>query len=242
MLALNIFEIPEDHSQNFENSVRNSSRNRRGFDSSISGNQWSNQTFSWEIKYFDVNGTGDQANESNYTFSPINNNNLNSLTTSNKMTLNVNGPSTGGLGNTSVFAYRHIGGGNWKDYAATGGFHFMTGGHGTLGDGNVSDYFNIVTSGIDAWLNPNNNGHNSYAFGVYRAGNDFYLTYDFDENSLAYSSTPEPSTYVMTGALLCFIGFNQKSRKSLKRIFTLLSNKLNLQSYLEKLTRSESHS
>ena len=120
------------------------------------------------------------------------------------MTLNVNGPSTGGLGNTFVFAYGHIGGGNWKDHAATEGFHFMTGGHGTLGDGNVSDYFNIVTSGIDAWLNPNNNGHNSYTFGVYRAGNDFYLTYDFDKNSLTYSSTPEPSTYVMTGSSALF--------------------------------------
>ena len=32
----------------------------------------------------------------------------------------------------------------------------MTGGHGTLGGGQC--YINIVTSGIDAWLNPNNNG------------------------------------------------------------------------------------
>ena len=65
-------------------------------------------------------------------------------------------------------------------------------------------------------------------------GNNFDLMY--------YSQAPEPSTYVMTGALICFIGFNQKSRRSLKKIFKLLSNKLNLPSYLKKLTRFQSHS
>ncbi len=71
--------------------------------------------------------------------------------------------------------------------------------------------------------------------------NKYYLTYH-STTDLSLSQAPEPSTYVMTGALLCFIGFNQKSRKSLKRIFNLLSNKINLPTSIEKLTRSQSHS
>jgi hypothetical protein len=71
-------------------------------------------------------------------------------------------------------------------------------------------------------------------WGIVANGNNYDIMY--------YSQAPEPSTYVMTGALLCFIGFNQKSRNSLKKIFKMLSNKLNLPSYLEKLTRFQSHS
>ncbi len=55
-----------------------------------------------------------------------------------------------------------------------------------------------------------------------QSGNNFDLVY--------YSAAPEPSTYVMTGSLLCFIGLNGRSRKVLMQLFKtiLRSSKLQL--------------
>ena len=235
--SFNVFNLENDFNSNFVNNSNphHSKRNRRAFNPSLNTNQnWSNSyAFEWEIKVFDPT-SGD--NEAVFNFDS-GGSRLSSLSSSD-MNLTINGPSSGGVGNLSVFAYGHIGGGNWQDYNTNSGFHFMTGFGGP--SGNVTSHFNIVTSGIDAYINAG--GHNTFSWGVYAESNNYYLTYNFDENSLAYSSTPEPSTYVMTGGLLCFIGFNQKSRKSLKRIFNLLSKKLNLPTCIEKLTRSQSHS
>ena len=96
------------------------------------------------------------------------------------------------------------------------------------------DAFELGVAEMDGWLG---GAYNSWTWGL--SGNT--VTYTFTGN-LPLSVAPEPSTYVMTGALLCFIGFNQKSRNSLKKIFILLSNKLNLPTYIEKFTRSQSHS
>jgi len=49
-------------------------------------------------------------------------------------------------------------------------------------------------------------------------GNNFNLVY--------YSAAPEPSTYVMTGALVCFIGLNGRSRKAAIQLASALLMKL----------------
>ena len=191
---------------------------------------------SWDIDDFDPNST---SNEAIITFD----NNISLNTTDSKFKLNIVADGTvggSGVGNLAVFAYGHIGGGAWIDLPQDRGFKFMTNAGGPS-DGNVTSYFDLNTSGIDAWLNPNGTSHNSFLWGVYKSGNEYFLTYD-STTDLTLSQAPEPSTYVMTGALLCFIGFNQKSRKSLKRIFNLLSNKLNLPTSIEKLTRSQGNS
>ena len=153
------------------------------------------------------------------------------LTGSNKMKLNIKpGGSFDSLG-LNIFAYDFgVGGPNWQNQSFT-----------IINTSNQSSYspheshFHIQsTAEMDGWLG---GAYNSWTWGL--SGNT--VTYTFTGN-LPLSVAPEPSTYVMTGALLCFIGFNQKSRNSLKKIFILLSNKLNLPTYIEKFTRSQSHS
>jgi hypothetical protein len=153
------------------------------------------------------------------------------LTGSNKMKLNIKpGGSFDSLG-LKIFAYEYgVGGPNWHSQS----FTIIN----TLNQGSYSpdgSHFQIQsTAEMDAWLGGE---YNSWTWGL--SGNT--VTYTFTGN-LPLSVAPEPSTYVMTGALLCFIGFNQKSRKSLKKIFNLLSNKLNLPTCIGKLTRTQSHS
>jgi len=49
---------------------------------------------------------------------------------------------------------------------------------------------------------------------------------DNNFNLVYYSAAPEPSTYVMTGALLCFIGLNGRSRKASKQLIIAILKKL----------------
>jgi len=234
--SFNVFNLEDDFNTISVNDSDQllSKRNRRAFTPTLdTSSNWTDAyAFDWNISVFDPTSPN---NEAVFAF---NGSKLGNLSSSD-MNLTINGPPSGGVGNLSVFAYGHIGGGNWQDYSTNNGFLFMTGSGGPA-NGNVTSHFNLDTSGIDAYINAG--GHNSFTWGVHREGINFYLTYDFDESSLAYSSTPEPSTYVMTGALLCFIGFNPRSRKSVKKIFNLLSNKLNLPNCIEKLTKSQSHS
>ena len=228
------YDIFETNSLVVQSENFTSQRSRRGRQDSI----WNaGDVASWDIDDFDPNSTS--VNEAIITFD----NNISLNTTDSKFKLNIVADGTvggSGVGNLAVFAYGHIGGGAWIDLPQDRGFHFMTNAGGPS-DGNVTSYFDLNTSGIDAWLNPNGTSHNSFLWGVYKSGTNYFLTYD-STTDLTLSQAPEPSTYVMTGALLCFIGFNQKSRKSLKRIFNLLSNKLHLPTCIEKLTRSQSHS
>jgi hypothetical protein len=219
--------------------TKSSKRNRRAFTSGNNSDAWDGSaSFTWEINDFDPAGSNDPVQ----TFGTPKTDDLSLLNTNNKMDVNIT--ASGGIGSLSVFAYGLIGGGNWQDQHP--GFHFMTGGGGPTTsnnvDTNVSDYFNLDASRINAYINAG--GHNTgyFDWSVWKNNDNYYFRYDFDESSLAMHQAPEPSTYVMTGALLCFIGFNQKSCKSLKRILSLLSNKLNLPSCIEKLTRSQSHS
>ncbi len=184
------------------------------------GNNWTGQAFTWEMNSFEVNGTGDAANEVNYTFSPLNNNNLDGLSTSTPMDVNIT--ATGGVGNLSVFAYGHVGGGNWQDYTGTAGWLLFTGQGGT-GDGDVTNQFNLNTSGIDAWINPVD--HNDFEWSIYKSSDNYYLNYAFT-GDLSLSQAPEPSTYVMTGALLCFIGLNGRSRKASQQLVIAILKKL----------------
>ncbi len=234
--SLNVFNLEDDFNSITVNDSNQqlSKRNRRAFNPSLNTNQnWSDSyAFDWNISVFDPTSG---LNEAVFIFDG-DGNRLNDLNTTD-MNLTINGPPSGGVGNLSVFAYGHIGGGNWQDYNTTSGFHFMTGLGGPSGD--VTNHFNIDTSGIEAYINAG--GHNTFNWGVYSEDNKYYLTYH-STTDLSLSQAPEPSTYVMTGALLCFIGFNQKSRKSLKRIFNLLSNKINLPTSIEKLTRSQGNS
>ena len=227
------YDIFETNSLVVQSENFTSQRSRRGRQDSI----WNaGDVASWDIDDFDPNST---SNEAIITFD----NNISLNTTDSKFKLNIVADGTvggSGVGNLAVFAYGHIGGGAWIDLPQDLGFHFMTNAGGPS-DGNVTSYFDLNTSGIDAWLNPNGTSHNSFLWGVYKNGSNYFLTYD-STTDLTLSQAPEPSTYVMTGALLCFIGFNQKSRKSLKKILNFLSNKLNLPTCIEKLTRSQSHS
>jgi hypothetical protein len=101
------------------------------------------------------------------------------------------------------------GGNALQDYTGTNGFNFLTAtGWGASGD--VTSSFNLITSGsgghtgIDAWLN-GFDGYNQPTdlWGVHKDGNELYLTYEF--SNLNFTPVPEPSTYIMTGALFCLI-------------------------------------
>ena len=80
----------------------------------------------------------------------------------------------------------------------------------------ISIYGEGGGTGIGEWLN----GYDSQAaWGVYYDNTDnyFYLTYEY--SNLNFSPVPEPSTYFMTGTLLCFIACNRQSRKSIQLFF-----------------------
>ena len=51
-----------------------------------------------------------------------------------------------------------------------------------------------------------------------------------------YSAVPEPSTYFMTGALLCLVGCNQTSRKSLQKLFSKASFRPKKKATCQKVT------
>ena len=178
----------------------------------------------WEINFFDGSANYDAGNQDNTNENIISfTNDLSDNNSTNQFKINFVAPD--GVGNLSVFAYGHIGGGAWNDYKEASGFKFMTE-TGGPGSGDVSSYFDYDTSGIDAWLNGGDpgNSHNDFTWSIYKAGNDYYLSYDFT-GDLSLSQAPEPSTYVMTGALLCFIGFNGRSRKASKQLLIALLKK-----------------
>ena len=214
----------EDDDNTLSSKVTNPIRQRRGWSSSPQNNQWDgNSSFSWEIDDFDPTGS----NEAVGTIlggDPVDD--FNALNTSE---LNVTITANGGIDGLAVFAYGHVGGNAWNDYTGTSGFKFMQGGGGpsdAVFNNNWEDYINLTTTGIDAWLkggDPGNN-HNSFDWKVYKNGSDYYLTYNF-EGDLSLSQAPEPSTYVMTGALVCFIGLNGRSRKASKQLLCALLKK-----------------
>jgi len=114
-----------------------------------------------------------------------------------------------------------------NDYLGNNGFHFMTA-TGWDANGTVTSKFSLETSGVDQWLN----GYDSStAWGVHKAGNEFYLTYEF--SNLNFSPVPEPSTYFMTGALFCLIGCNRTSSQSARRLTYALFKK-----FIEKFKHS----
>jgi hypothetical protein len=168
----------------------------------------SDSTYSWEINDFDP-----EANASNPILSEPTNFNAPFPGNPGKFKLNVT--ATGGIDSLSVLAYGMTGGNALNDYTGTNGFHFMTA-TGWNSSGDVTEKFEITTSGIDAWLN----GFDGYnlstdLWGVYAgADNKYYLTYTFSD--LNFSPVPEPSTYFMTGILFCLIGCNRSSRNAFK--------------------------
>jgi len=192
--------------------------------------------YSWELNDFDPSNS---AANPNVVFSINADENItefdvNSLPdkNTNKIYLEVN--ATGGISSIDILAYGVTGGNALNDYNNTSGFLLMTA-TGWDADGNpsqidnldVSDYFTLHTTspfidsesgdtGIDNWLN----GYDSSnAWGVWKSGDDFYLTYTFSD--LNFSPVPEPSTYFMTGALFCLIGLNRTSRNSMKKLLFL---------------------
>lgn len=93
---------------------------------------------------------------------------------------------------------------SYNSYAGTSGFHFLH----VSGNITGTPVFNINSDAISYYL-----GHWYGDWGVYHdtANKNFYLT---------YSAVPEPSTYFMTGALFCFIGFNRSSRNAFKSLLS----------------------
>ncbi len=65
-------------------------------------------------------------------------------------------------------------------------------------------------------------GETNWSWGVEQSGSgpnyNYYLSYN--TNGFTLSVVPEPSTYFMTGALFCLIGYNRQSRKALKHLFS----------------------
>jgi hypothetical protein len=219
---LNVFDLESYR----EESRHYSSRQRRAnFDHTV--------IYKWEIKDFDKSNTSgydkfilDDFNATLGTFQIeiVSLHGTNGTVNTGNYGLDTSTTNFGVPGSTSPSAGGMYSGNSFNSYTGTNGFHFLTVNGTITGTPN----FSINSDSISYYL-----GHWYGDWGVHQDDEDFYIT---------YSAAPEPSTYVMTGALLCFIGFNQKSRKSLKKIFNLLSNKLNLPSYLEKLTKSQSHS
>ena len=226
-----VYDIFETNSLVVQSESFRSQRDRRGRADPI----WNAEDVAtWEINVFDGSSG---SNEGLIQF--VNDFDVND-TNSTDFNLNIVAPD--GVGNLAVFAYGHIGGGAWTDFLGTSGFKFMSLAGRTVNlndtNGSVTSYFNLNTDGIDAWLNPNGTSHNSFVWGVYNYGSDYYLTYN-STTDLTLSQAPEPSTYVMTGALLCFIGFNQKSRKAFKEISQKVHRKFKLQTFTKKLNTSQ---
>ena len=194
--------------------------------------------YNWEIDDFDGSSI------SNSTLLSFDNS-LNAGNSDPKFKLNV--IANDGIDSLEVLAWGHIGGNALSDFSATNGFKFLTHdkNNTSISTGDVSGSFDLrVTdpttgqTGIDSWLN-DPSWHN---WGVWAADNgdtrEFFLTYDY--NPLGYSAVPEPSTYFMTGALFCFIGFNRTSRDTFKsmlsKAFEHLKTKGNLQSIQDRIS------
>ena len=170
-------------------------------------------TYSWEINDFNSSNSSDNpklTEPSNFVSAP---------NTTTQFNLNV--IANDGIDSLSVLAYGTTGGNAQNDYIGSQGFLFLSASGWTGNDGDVTSFFNLNSSssggntGIDEWLN----GFDGYTkatdlWGVYKAGDNFYLTYEF--SNLNFSPVPEPSTYFMTGALFCLLGCNSSSRRSLK--------------------------
>ena len=162
--------------------------------------------YDWEIKTFTKD---DSANHTKFDVLSVGTINFGDLS-SNAYTVNImsvsnDAGSIGAVTNPDQ---------TWQNHLGSNGFKFLTAstvsGMSATGN-NVSDYFNIRS---DDFYYTNNNWMGTW--GVYRTGNDFYLT---------YSAAPEPSTYVMISTLFLFIGGNRSSRKTMGSIFTNLKNK-----------------
>jgi len=168
-------------------------------------------TYNWEIDDF-TPGADSKLNEpTNFATSP-----------SSGQKFNLSIIANDGIDSLAVLAYGMTGGNALQDYTGTNGFNFLTAtGWGASGD--VTSSFNLITSGsgghtgIDAWLN-GFDGYNQPTdlWGVHKDGNELYLTYEF--SNLNFSPVPEPSTYIMTGALFCVIAYNRESRRSFKKL------------------------
>ena len=170
-------------------------------------------TYNWEIDDF-TPGADSKLNEpTNFATDP-----------SSGQKFNLSIIANDGIDSLAVLAYGMTGGNALNDYTGTSGFNFLTiAGWGASGD--VTSSFNLTTSGsgghtgIDAWLN-GFDGYNQPTdlWGVHKNGNELYLTYEF--SNLNFSPVPEPSTYIMTGALFCLIAYNRESRRSFKKLFS----------------------
>ena len=192
---------------------------------------WSGDIYQWEINDFDP--TNKSSNplgaiapvEGNLTnFDPSR---MPGTEANNTIYLEI--IANDGIDSLDVLAYGMTGGNALNDYTGNNGFHFMTATGWGNSETDVTSYFDLKTTsnsgdgdtGIDAWLN-GFDGYNQPTdlWGVYRDGDNFYLTYEF--SNLNFSPVPEPSTYFMTGALFCLIGLNRTSRNSMKKLLFLL--------------------
>ena len=171
-------------------------------------------TYNWEIDDFTPGADSKLNQPDNFTAYP-----------SNSQKFNLSIIANDGVDSLAVLAYGMTGGNALNDYTGTSGFNFLTiSGWGASGD--VTSSFNLTTSGsgghtgIDAWLN-GFDGYNQPTdlWGVHKNGNELYLTYEF--SNLNFSPVPEPSTYIMTGALFCLIACNRESRRSIKKLVSL---------------------
>ena len=188
-------------------------------------------TYMWELNDFDPTNTNPPNSSGNFVkvvdqvFPDDHINTFNSTPGDDEISLYITAPD--GVGSLSVLAYGTTGGNALNDYAQDDGFLIMTATNSNLSDGDVSSKFALETSGIDAWLNGfdgyRSPGISTDPWGVWKEGDNFYLTYEF--SNLNFSPVPEPSSYFMTGALFCLIGFNRTSRNSIKKfLFPLWGN------------------
>jgi hypothetical protein len=191
-------------------------------------------TYTWEIN--DFNPTNTSANPVGVISKPFDENLTSFETDPTDASIFLEIFANGGVGSLAVLAYGMTGGNALNDYAEDDGFKIMTA-TGWDADNNasnpdsldVSTYFSLKTEEIDyatgspinEWLN----GYPTYdnLWGVWKEGDDFYLTYKF--SNLNFSPVPEPSTYFMTGALFCLIGCNRTSRQSARRLTDALFKK-----------------
>ena len=63
-------------------------------------------------------------------------------------------------------------------------------------------------------------GETNWSWGVEQSGQNYNYYLSYNANGFTLSVVPEPSTYFMTGALFCLIGYNRQSRKALKHLFS----------------------
>jgi hypothetical protein len=250
IFSLNSQEIQSDEeAESFERFVQ-SSRQRRA--------DWNySRVYSWEINDFDPsnrsanpigaissNPTPDQnltafnplypsIEPKLYEENPPDSGNFEQISV--KLSIEAND----GIGSLAVLAYGTTAGNALNDYTGTNGFYFMTATDWDDVNGDVTEHFTLTTTGIDAWLN-GFDGYNEPTdlWGVYKNGDDFYLTYEF--SNLNFTPVPEPSTYFMTGALFCFIGCNRASRNAFKsllsKVFTHWKTKDNIEDFQDRIS------